>query len=221
MLYLPCVDEGCSTPALGSGPALSTYLWEWVACCACVLCVRKAVAVPVGSRSQWTVNTRGIWHGSRPWEGKCTLYTPRWELQLCCFNIVSCDRAFGTTLMKNGVTAQMVVDVLKWFCHVSWSREASQTCCWWWFLSCSCNKPFWCMCWPSAVFTFTLETKLLYFLLSSKSLNEAAVAFTLMDLQKHHYSIQAGCLKLLFIYFFSQCDAEQCAILTENECFWT
>lgn len=51
---------------------LRAQIWSSALYCECewcvvpVSCVRKAVSVPVCSRSQWTVNTRGIWQSSRP-----------------------------------------------------------------------------------------------------------------------------------------------------------
>lgn len=88
----------------------SKHLWEWEsACCACVLCVCKAVAVPVCSRSQWTV------HSSRP--SKVSVHsTHEDEISTFRFNNVTWNRAFGTTLMKNDVTVLIVVDVLLWYC---------------------------------------------------------------------------------------------------------
>lgn len=79
-------------------------------CAVCVCCVRKAVSVPVCSRSQWTVNTRGIWQSSRPCQVSLhSTYQVTNFKNLCCENVQRWHRASGITLMKNGVTVQTVV----------------------------------------------------------------------------------------------------------------
>lgn len=145
---------------------------EWVVCCACVLCVRKAVAVPVCSWSQWTVNPRGIWQSNRPWKVRLHSTHKKKNLWTCAVKMSKVTQGvWHHTHEEWHHSADSCGCAVKWYClwlsHLcldlsgftqkifllSQGRAGPcpQTFSGHRLSNCVCNKPFWHLGYDSVV----------------------------------------------------------------------